>query len=174
MNVEPSKTNHVIIQNVNSIRDAQFRAWTTFLRDHTLISYALKTLVQLNLDLLEQVFLTTENSSNAHIKVFSFKIRMDDVERSFRVTEHDVNRILRLPQAPHVPNPTPDEIHQFFMLIRTQQTDFSIREYMKHLLPRHWNYFFHNLLLVFTAKKTNLSGISVPIQKIGYAVRYNC
>ena len=55
----------------------------------------------------------------------------------------------------------------------TQQTDFSVREYMKHLLPRHWNYFFHNLLLVFTAKKTNLSGISVPIQKIGYAIAHN-
>ena len=79
------------------------------MRDHTLISYALKTPVRLNLDLLEQVFLTTENSSYAHIKAFSFKIRMDNIERSFRVTEHDVNRILRLPQAHHVPNPTPDE-----------------------------------------------------------------
>ena len=173
MNVEPSKTNHIIIQNVNSIRDPIFRAWTIFLRDHCLLSYALKTPAQLNLDMLEQVFQTLDNSSDDQTRAFSFTLNMDSNDRTFRVTEHDVNRILRMPLGPHVPDPTPEEIHQFFTHIRTQQTDFSVREYMKHLLPRHWNYFFHNLLLVFTAKKTNLSGISVPVQKIGYALAHN-
>ena len=125
----------VIIQNINSIRDSQFRAWTIFLRDHCLISYALKTPVQLNLDLLEQVFLSLDNSSDDQTKAFSFTLHMDSVDRMFRVTEHDVNRILRMPLGSHVPDPTPEEIHQFFTYIRTQQTDFSVREYMKHLLP---------------------------------------
>ena len=89
MNVEPSKTNHVIIQNVNSIRDPQFWAWTIFLRDHCLISHALKIHVQLNLDLLEQVFLSLDNTSDDQTKAFSFTLYMDSIDRTLRVTEDD-------------------------------------------------------------------------------------
>ena len=113
MNVEPSKTNYVIIQNVNSIRDPQFRAWTIFLRDHCLLSYALKTPVQLNLDLLEQVFQTLDNTSDEQTKAFSFTLHMDSVDRTFRVTEHDVNRILRMPLGPHVPDQLPRRFINF-------------------------------------------------------------
>ncbi|KAK1405666.1 hypothetical protein POM88_005271 [Heracleum sosnowskyi] len=72
-----------------------------------------------------------------------------------------------------VPDPTTEEIHAFFTLIRSQQPNFFVGELLKHYLTKPWNFFFHTLIHVFTAKLTNLHGIPLFLQKIGFAIANN-
>ncbi|KAK1372978.1 hypothetical protein POM88_029171 [Heracleum sosnowskyi] len=65
------------------------------------------------------------------------------------------------------------EIHAFFTLIRSQQPNFFVGEFLKHYLTKPWNFFFHTLIHVFTAKLTNLHGIPLLLQKIGFAIATN-
>ena len=103
-------------------------------------------------------------------KSFTFMIH----ERSITVTEHDLNRILQFPTDNFAPDPTDEEISQFFQLIRLQQVDFSHGELYKYNLPRHWNFFFGTLLNVFLPRKRlGTDSITESIRKIGFAVAHN-
>ena len=103
-------------------------------------------------------------------KSFTFMIH----ERSIRVTEHDINRILQFPTDNFAPDPTDEELSQFFQLIRLQQVDFSHGELYKYNLPRHWNFFFGTLLNVFLPRKRlGTDSITEPIRNIGFVVAHN-
>ncbi|KAK1384173.1 hypothetical protein POM88_021908 [Heracleum sosnowskyi] len=93
--------------------------------------------------------------------------------RTIRVTEHDVNRVLHFPTKNLVPDPNTEEIHGFFTVIKSQQPNFFVGEFLKHYLTKPWNFFFHTLIHVFTAKLTNLHGIPLFLQKIGFAIANN-
>ena len=157
-------------QNINSISNLQFRAWAQFLNEHSLVWYALTTRTILNYDVLRELYVTANDTSDANQKSFTFMIR----ERSITVTEHDVNRILQFPTANFALDPTDVEISDFFQFIRLQQVDFSHGELYKYNLTRHWNFFFGTLLNVFTPRKRQgADSITEPIQKIGYAIAHN-
>ncbi|KAK1360703.1 hypothetical protein POM88_045177 [Heracleum sosnowskyi] len=55
----------------------------------------------------------------------------------------------------------------------SQQPNFFVGEFLKHYLTKPWNFFFHTLIHVFTAKLTNLHGIPLFLQKIGVAIATN-
>ena len=164
------KSNATSFQNINSISNIQFRAWAQFLNEHSLIRYALTTRVVLNVEALRELYVTADDTSDVNQKSFTFMIH----ERSITVTEHDINRILQFPTDNFAPDPTDEEISQFFQLIRLQQVDFSHGELYKYNLPRHWNFFFGTLLNVFLPRKRlGTDSITEPIRKIGFAVAHN-
>ncbi|KAK1401134.1 hypothetical protein POM88_000739 [Heracleum sosnowskyi] len=165
-----TKTNHVSFQNVQSITNLQFRAWAQFLNTRSLVAYALSTPVVLCIDQLTALYTTATDTSENNVSAFSFVVPGG---RTIRVMEHDVNRVLHFPTENLVPNPTTEEIHVFFTLIRSQQPSFFVGEFVKHYLTKPWNFFFHTLIHVFTAKLTNLHGIPLFLQKIGFAIANN-
>lgn len=61
----------------------------------------------------------------------------------------------------------------FFHLLRSQQPNFFVGEFLKHFLPKQWNFFSHTLIHIFTSKTTNLHGITLFLRKIGYAIAHN-
>ncbi|KAK1365513.1 hypothetical protein POM88_041074 [Heracleum sosnowskyi] len=164
------KTNHVSFQNLQSITNLQFRAWAEFLNTRSLMAYAVSTPVVLCIDQLTALYITATDTSENNVRSFSFVVPGG---RTIRVTEHDFNRILHFPTENLVPDPTTEEIHAFFTLIRSQQPNFFVGEFLKHYLPKAWNFFFHTLIHVFTAKLTNLHGIPLFLQKIGFAIANN-
>ena len=96
------------------------------------------------------------------------------LERSITVIEHDVNRILQFPTVNFAPDPTDEEIGDFFQLIRLQQVYFSYGKLYKYNLTRHWNFFFGTLLNVFAPRKRQgADSIMEPIRKIGFAIAHN-
>ena len=164
------KSNATSFQNINSISNIQFRAWAQFLNEQSLVRYALTTRVILNVEALRELYVTAEDTSDVNQKSFTFMIH----ERSITVTEHDINRILQFPTDNFAPDPTDEEISQFFQLIRLQQVDFSHGELYKYNLPRHWNFFFGTLLNVFLPRKRlGTDSITESIRKIGFAVAHN-
>ncbi|KAK1392796.1 hypothetical protein POM88_011852 [Heracleum sosnowskyi] len=165
-----TKTNHVSFQNVQSIANLQFRAWAQFLNTRSLVSYALSTPVVLCIDQLTTLYTTATDTSENNISSFSFVVPGG---RTIRVTEHDLNRILHFLTENLVPDPNTEEIHAFFTLIRSQQPNFFVGEFLKHYLTKPWNFFFHTLIHVFTAKLTNLLGIPPFLQKLGFAIAHN-
>ncbi|KAK1361475.1 hypothetical protein POM88_045949 [Heracleum sosnowskyi] len=165
-----TKTNHVSFQNLQSITNLQFRAWAEFLNTRSLVAYAVSTPVVLCIDQLTALYTTATDTSENNVRSFSFVVPGG---RTIRVTKHDFNRILHFPTENLVPDPTTEEIHAFFTLIRSQQPNFFVGEFLKHYLPKAWNFFFHTLIHVFTAKLTNLHGIPLFLQKIGFAIANN-
>ncbi|KAK1392835.1 hypothetical protein POM88_011891 [Heracleum sosnowskyi] len=165
-----TKTNHVSFQNLPAITNLQFRAWAEFLNTRSLVAYTLSTPVVLCIDQLTALYTTATDTSENNIRSFSFVVPGG---RTIRVAEHDFNRILHFPTENHVPDPTTGEIHAFFTLIRSQQPNFFVGEFLKHYLTKPWNFFFHTLIHVFTAKLTNLHGIPLFLQKIGFAIATN-
>ncbi|KAK1351904.1 hypothetical protein POM88_053909 [Heracleum sosnowskyi] len=165
-----SKTNHVSFQNLHAIANLQFLAWAEFLNTRSLVAFAVSTPVVLCIDQLTTLYTTATDTTENNVRSFSFVLPGG---RTIRVTEHDFNRILRFPTENHVPDPTTEEIHAFFTLIRSQQPNFFVGEFLKHYLPKSWNFFFHTLIHVFTAKLTNLHGIPLFLQKIGFAIANN-
>ncbi|KAK1392060.1 hypothetical protein POM88_011116 [Heracleum sosnowskyi] len=165
-----TKTNHVSFQNLQSITNPQIRAWAEFLNTRSLVAYAVSTPVVLCLDQLTALYTTATDTSENNVRSFSFVVPGG---RTIRVTEHDFNRILHFPTENLVPDPSTEEIHAFFTLIRSQQPNFLVGEFLKHYLPKPWNFFFHTLIHVFTAKLTNLHGIPLFLQKIGFAIANN-
>ncbi|KAK1361728.1 hypothetical protein POM88_046202 [Heracleum sosnowskyi] len=151
-----TKTNHVSFQNLQSITNLQFRAWAEFLNTRSLVAYAVSTPVVLCIDQLTALYTTATDTSENNVRSFSFVVPGG---RTIRVTEHDFNQILHFPTENLVPDSTTEEIHAFFNLIRSQQPNFFVGEFLKHYLPKAWNFFFHTLIHVFTAKLTNLHGI---------------
>ncbi|HEY6625996.1 MAG TPA: hypothetical protein VIZ21_03500, partial [Ignavibacteriaceae bacterium] len=57
------KVNAISIQQFETIEDVQFRAWTQFLNEHSLIRYALVTPVLLEHDALRELYCSAVNSS---------------------------------------------------------------------------------------------------------------
>ncbi|KAK1388464.1 hypothetical protein POM88_016642 [Heracleum sosnowskyi] len=165
-----TKTNHVSFQNLQVITNLQFRAWAEFLNTRSLVAYALSTPVVLCIDQLTALYTTATDTSENNVRSFSFVVPGG---RTIRVTEHDFNRILHFPTENHVPDPTTEEIHAFFTLIRSQQPNFFVGEFLKHYLTKPWNFLFHTLIHVFTAKLTNLHGIPLFLQKIGFTIANN-
>ncbi|KAK1365620.1 hypothetical protein POM88_041181 [Heracleum sosnowskyi] len=165
-----TKTNHVSFQNLPAITNLQFRAWAEFLNTRSLVAYSLSTPVVLCIDQLTALYISATDTSENNIRSFSFVVPGG---RTIRVTEHDFNRILHFPTENHVPGPTTEEIHAFFTLIRIQQPNFFVGEFLKHYLTKTWNFFFHTLIHVFTAKLTNLHGIPLFLQKIGFVIANN-
>ncbi|KAK1396967.1 hypothetical protein POM88_006830 [Heracleum sosnowskyi] len=165
-----TKTNHVSFQNLQSITNLQFRAWAEFLNTRSIVAYAVSTPVVLCIDQLTALYTSATDTSENNVRSFSFVVPGG---RTIRVTEHDFNRILHFPTENLVPDPTTEEIHAFFTLIRSQQPNFFVGEFLKHYLPKAWNFFFHTLIHVFTAKLTNLHGIPLFLQKIGVAIANN-
>ena len=104
------KSNVTSFQNINYISNLQFRAWAQFLNEHSLVWYALTSHTVLNYYALCELYVIANDTSDANQKSFTFMIR----EQSITVTEHDVNRILQFPTANFVPDPTDDEISEFF------------------------------------------------------------
>ncbi|KAK1383214.1 hypothetical protein POM88_020949 [Heracleum sosnowskyi] len=164
------KTNHVSFQNLQSITNLQFRAWAEFLNTRSFVAYVVSTPVVLCIDQLTALYTTATDTTENNVRSFSFVVPGG---RTIRVTEHDFNRILHFPTENLVPDPTTEEIHAFFTLIRSQQPNFFVGEFLKHYLPKAWNFFFHTLIHVFTAKLTNLHGIPLFLQKIGFAIANN-
>ncbi|KAK1372441.1 hypothetical protein POM88_028634 [Heracleum sosnowskyi] len=162
-----TKTNHVSFQNLQAITNLQFCAWAEFLNTRSLVAYALSTPVVLCIDQLTALYTTATDTSENNVRSFSFVVPGG---RTIRVTEHDFNRILHFPTENHVLDPKTEEIHAFFTLIRSQLPNFFVGEFLKHYLPKPWNFFFHTLIHVFTAKLTNLHGIPLFLQKIGFAI----
>ncbi|KAK1360967.1 hypothetical protein POM88_045441 [Heracleum sosnowskyi] len=165
-----TKTNHVSFQNLQSITNLQFRAWAEFLNTRSLVAYSLSTPVVLCIDQLTALYTSATDTSENNVRSFSFVVPGG---RTIRVTEHDFNRILHFPTENLVLDPTTEEIHVFFTLIRIQQPNFFVGEFLKHYLPKAWNFFFHTLIHVFTAKLTNLHGIPLFLQNIGFAIANN-
>ncbi|KAK1372574.1 hypothetical protein POM88_028767 [Heracleum sosnowskyi] len=165
-----TKTNHVSFQNLQAITNLQFRAWAEFLNTRSLVAYSLSTPVVLCIDQLTVLYTIATDTTENNVRSFSFVVPGD---RTIRVSEHDFNRILHFPTENRVPDPTTEEIHAFFTLIRSQQPNFFVGEFLKHYLPKPWNFFFHTLIHVFTAKLTNLHGIPLFLQKIGFAIAHN-
>ena len=116
-----------------------------FLNEQSLIRHALTNRTILNYDALRELYVTPHDTSDTNQESFSFMIR----ERSITVMEHVVNQILQFPTANFAPDPTDNEISEFFHLIQLQQVDFSHGELYKNNLTRHWNFFFGTLLNVF-------------------------
>ncbi|KAK1372290.1 hypothetical protein POM88_028483 [Heracleum sosnowskyi] len=165
-----TKTNHVSFQNLQSITNLQFRAWAEFLNTRSLVAYSLSTPVVLYIDQLTALYTTATDTTENNARSFSFVVPGG---RTIRVTEHDFNRILHFPTENLVLDPTTEEIHAFFTLIRSQQPNFFVGEFLKHYLTKPWNFFFHTLIHVFTTKLTNLHGIPLFLQKIGFAIANN-
>ena len=109
-------SNFTSIQNTYSISNDQFRAWARFLNEHSIIRYALTTSVELNSDALHDLYCTVVDTSNRVRESFTFVA----LDREFTVTEHDLNWILQFPVDDLVPDPTSDEIGEFFHNIRCQ------------------------------------------------------
>ena len=105
-----TKSNVASFQNINSILNLQFRAWAQLLNEHSLVWYALTTRTVLKYDALRELYVTTNDTSDANQKSFTFMIR----ERSIKATEHDINPILQFPTVDLAPEPTDDEIKEFF------------------------------------------------------------
>lgn len=164
-----TRSNFTSIQDPDTISDIQFRAWARFLNEHSLIRYALTTEVELNFDALRDLYWTSVDSSNSVRESFTFTA----LDREFVVTEHDVNRILRFPVDNLVPDPSSDEISEFFHFILCQQEDFTHGKLYKVNLTRHWNFFFHTLLCVFQPRLRGFNSITEPIRRIGFAVAHN-
>ncbi|KAK1402381.1 hypothetical protein POM88_001986 [Heracleum sosnowskyi] len=165
-----TKTNHVSFQNVQSITNLQFRAWAQFLNTRSLVAYTLSNPAVLCIDQLTALYTSATDTSENNISSFSFVVPGG---RIIRVTEHDLNRILHFPIENLVPDPNTEEIHAFFTLIRSQQPNFFVGEFLKHYLTKPGNFFFHTLIHVFTAKLTNLHGIPLFHQKIGFVIANN-
>ncbi|KAK1398153.1 hypothetical protein POM88_008016 [Heracleum sosnowskyi] len=165
-----TKTNHVSFQNLQAITNLQFRAWAEFLNTRSLVAFAVSTPVVLCIDQLTALYTTATDTTENSVRSFSFVVPGG---RAIRVTGHDFNRILHFPIENLVPDPTTEDIHAFFTLIRSQQPNFFVGEFLKHYLPKPWNFFFHTLIHVFTAKLTNLHGIPLFLQKIGFAIANN-
>ena len=81
--------------------------------------HLITTRVVLNVEALRELYVTADDTSDVNQKSFTFMIH----ERSITVTEHDINRILQFPTDNFAPDPTDEEISQFFQLIRLQQVD---------------------------------------------------
>ena len=162
-----AKVNPISIQQIEIIQDEQFRAWTQFLNEHSLIRYALVTRVQLNHDALRELYCSAVNTSGQDGCAITYRL----FGRSIRVTERDVNRIF--PMENLVYDPTPEQIEMFFRFIRYQDGNFNTGNLSRTFLTQYWNFFFHTLNHVFSSDRTNQDRIPEFIQIIGYAVANN-
>lgn len=164
-----AKVNPISIQQIETIPDEQFRAWTQFLNEYSLIRYALVTQVQLNHDALRELYCSAVNTSGQDGCAITYRL----FGRSIRITERDVNRILHFPMENLVSNPTPEQIEIFFHFIRYQDGNFKTGNLSRTFLTQYWNFFFHTLNHVFSSERTNHDRIPEFIQIIGYAVANN-
>lgn len=165
-----SRTNLVAEYHIQTL-PVNYRAWARMLLEYSQVRYALVTDVILNHDMLRECYCSAYRSSIGNELAFTFRI----ANREIRVTELDLNRILRFPENDLVPYPTSERLTQFFISINYVNPNLQDSgERCKHHLPKQWNFFFHTLMQCFSYKKFNTHSISNFYQVLGFGVANNC
>ena len=162
------KTNFLSLPSTTSVPLPQYKFWLRFLNEYSYVATALTARTQLVHDALRVVCRTAVNSSSQDTLSFTFQLN----GRSILVTEHDLNRILGFPIDNFVPEPEAVDVTNFLLSL-SYQGELNQGELYKNHFPKEWNFFFHTLSHVFTAKKSGFHGINRPIQLLGCAVANN-
>lgn len=90
------------INSLNTLAFPKYRPWINFLKEHNLASYAIKTCVNINLDMLGEIYYTLTNVSMKAAPKCTFNI----FGASYEVDANVLNRILRFPTDNFVPTPS--------------------------------------------------------------------
>lgn len=150
---------------------ANYRAWARVLLEYSPVRYALVTDTVLNRNMLRDCYCSAYNSSVGNELAFTFRVN----DREIRVTELDLNRILRFPENNFVPYPTSGQLTQFFASINYVNPNLhDSGERCKNHLPKEWNFFFHILMQCFSHQKSNTHSISQFSQFLAFGVANNC
>lgn len=97
-----AKTNYSCVLSPNSVPSNKYQFWVRFLNDMSNIRYALTAHPTLIHNALCALFTTAIDTSSNSCLAFTFQLN----ERTVRVTEQDLNRILRFPSDNLVPDPS--------------------------------------------------------------------
>lgn len=167
-------TNSVAVFNLAPLSSSPFRFWVRFLTEYSYVRYALTEDAVFNHDALRECYCTAFESTEEEVLSFTFQLG----NRVILVSELDLNRILQFPGNNFVPDPTTQELFDFFDTIsyHVDEGVFSVDhlgDMYKHRFPKEWNFFFHTINHVFAPKKGGFHGLPNFIQKISYAVANN-
>ena len=110
-NFQIVKHNHVGYFNPDNCNVEKFKPWIRFLNEHSIVSPAIISNVQLNLDLLRLIFSTSTVAADS--KSFSFTV----ADSQYVVDDSVINRALNFPIDNFVELPTDNEISNFFTSI---------------------------------------------------------
>ncbi|XP_063944875.1 uncharacterized protein LOC135151160 isoform X1 [Daucus carota subsp. sativus] len=164
-----AETNYLASLNPDDCSD-RFRTWVRFLSRQSLVSTALTTDIEVKLQPLFDFYSNAVNSTTLE----NYKIIGDLPNRKrIVITVDDVNRILGLPRDNFEPDPSEDELRQFFQDIHYQGQIF-LPKMSKGNLKAEWDVFFDTLAKVFApTNRKNFGNISSMLQIFGFSIAYN-
>ena len=113
-NFQIKKTNFLSILENDISRVDLFVKWIRFLNEGSICHYALTHVVQLNFELLRQVYTTAKRANQGEILGFKFKLH----SRYVYITETDINIALHLPVDNFDAYPSNEELLEFFQWLQ--------------------------------------------------------